>query len=314
MRGETKIDGVEHAVSVKRYTKALRLGSNVPLGIAISAIALLALAFGVNLLNIPNPNMILVTGLVVCATFFGPAGGAVAALVMIGYTLFFFSTGNDFVTFTDENMQKVIVTLVGVVTIGFFVSVLRFIVGRSMIALEQLNELLEENNRQLEASAVGDSLTGTLNRFGLRRDFPNYVKRELHVAMIDVDDFKGVNDTYGHQAGDQILKQMGSELVGLFGAERVYRYGGDEFLVASTDIPEADFKRKMGELMEQFSEMSARETDAPVHFSAGYAFGTPASENELRLMIKQADANLYSSKHAGKNRVIGDEFKSAGAA
>ena len=102
-----------------------------------------ALIFFVYHFNVPNPNMILIAGLVLCSALFSYGGGIVAALIMFCYTLFFFSTDNSFVNFTPQNMQKVIVSMIGIVADMLFVCSLK---------KAEINEFKEV-----------DELTGQLN-------------------------------------------------------------------------------------------------------------------------------------------------------
>lgn len=268
---------------------------------------MLLLSFAANTLSIPNPNIVLMSGLVVCASLFGFPGGVAGGIVMFVYTLAFFSTGHDFVTFTDQNMQKVIVSAIGIVVVTVFVSTLRQFVTRAFSQLEKLNEQLEEDNRLLEEATAVDALTGTHNRFGLRRDFPHFVGQSLSVMMLDIDDFKQINDTCGHQAGDRILAEVSKQLMSLFGKENVYRYGGDEFLIVSPGLDEETFIHNINTFGE-LTKSIVIDGDDVVRFSAGYVHGTPEQQSELRMMIRQADSNLYASKNAGKNRITGNVF------
>ena len=286
----------------------LKLGENKPLGIAVTAAAMIALAFAVNIAGVPNPNMILVAGLVVCASVFGLAGGLTAAIVMLAYTLCFFSTGHDFVSFTDENTQKVVVSLIGVTIITLFVTFLRQTVTRSLEDLERLNGELEEDNHLLETATAVDSLTGVRNRFGLRRDSPDFLGMSLNVMMVDLDDFKEINDSGGHHAGDDVLNQMGRLLSDICGKNHVYRYGGDEVLVIQPRTDQDAFERDLALIEERASAITVESLDGPIHFSAGYTYGEPHIQSDLRLMIRQADANLYEAKNAGKGDVIGCAF------
>ena len=74
--------------------------------IAFTVAIMFALIMVVMGFQVPNPNMILITGLVFCSAVFGFGGGVVAAIIMFGYTLFFFSTGHSFIHYTDQNIQK----------------------------------------------------------------------------------------------------------------------------------------------------------------------------------------------------------------
>ena len=90
--------------------------------IIISTICMSILAIIVYKANIPNPNMIMVTGLVIFSALFGTNGGIPAAIIMMVYTTFFFSEDHSFTTYTDLNLRKVYVTLFGVTVITLFVS------------------------------------------------------------------------------------------------------------------------------------------------------------------------------------------------
>ncbi|HAM15452.1 MAG TPA: hypothetical protein DCP91_06260 [Eggerthellaceae bacterium] len=286
----------------------LKFSPSLPFGIVATAAVMGALIACVYAFNIPNPNMILIAGLVVCSAVFGIAGGVTGALAMLGYTMFFFSTEHDFVTFTYENATKVGVTAIGVFVTALFVSSLRQIETKAFSELEEIAVVLEEDNHELEEASATDSLTGTRNRFALRRDFAGYVGKDLCVMMLDIDDFKHANDTFGHAAGDKVLNSIGSQLMECCSPECVYRYGGDEFLAISPGMSPADFERKTAELRERIREITVEGSEDPVHFSAGYVYGKPAAQSDLRLMIRQADMNLYESKGAGKDRVTGCKF------
>ena len=102
---------------------------------------------------------------------------------------------------------------------------------------------LKEDNAKLEEATVRDSLTGARNRFALRRDYDSYIDKDIHLLMFDIDDFKKINDGYGHAIGDYLLKKTSDALVNNFGKESVYRYGGDEFLVITDRYNEKEYKK-----------------------------------------------------------------------
>ena len=284
-----------------RCMRFLKLGENVPLGIIAGAAIMLALAFVANLFNVPNPDMVLVMGLVFCAAMFGYPGGITGAIVMAAYTFAFFSTGNDFVTFTDQNIQMVVVSLVGIVIVTLLVSSLHRIVTQAF-------KQLEGDNRLLKEASIVDPLTGARNRLGLRRDFPDYCNCEMHVMMIDIDNFKNLNDSYGHQVGDTVLTEFSRILISLFGQNHVYRYGGDEFLVLYPEISEAEFACKTAAFSNQLETLSVRGCDEAILVSAGYVYGASFKQEGLRQMIGRADAVMYSAKNTGKNRIVGLAF------
>ena len=297
----------------EKYMRMIRFSASTPIGVLVTAVVMAVLVFAVNFFSVPNPNMILITGLVVCAAIFGAKGGVVAAVIMLGYTLFFFSTGNDFVTFSDQNIQKVVVSLIGIVVTSFFVSMLHHVTTTTVRQLDQMNETLEEDNRLLEKASTIDTLTGTRNRFALRQDFPMYLGKDLNVMMLDIDNFKNLNDTLGHNVGDLVLHRIGKELLSLCKVEHVYRFGGDEFLIICPGSCGIAFEDRVAELQRRVSEIEVEGLGTPVSISAGYVHGRAEIQGDLRLMIRHADCNLYKSKDAGKNRATGSEFSRAEA-
>ena len=167
---------------------------------------------------------------------------------------------------------------------------------------------LKEDNAKLEEATVRDSLTGVRNRFALRRDYDLYNEKNIHVMMLDIDDFKKINDGFGHAVGDYILKKTGDALLDCFGKDCCYRYGGDEFLVIMPDIEEKEFKKTISALKDQLSIISLEDKQMPVHFSAGYVYGKTVIQDDLRLMLRQADEILYEAKSKGKNAFDGRKF------
>ena len=183
---------------------------------------------------------------------------------------------------------------------------------RSALRLKEAQHALELANVNLEYLASHDPLTNTYNR----REFisrsqaefakAGRYKRPLSVIMIDIDDFKAINDHYGHQAGDQTL----SQLVGVFQksvreSDILGRIGGEEFAIC---CPESDLEgsylvaERLRKSCEQV-EVDTGETSVKVTISAGVA---QMSEEDKRLddMINRADHLLYEAKKQGKNRVI----------
>ena len=111
MKAKTWSDGI---MEKSRRPTLLQLQVSLPKKIAVTAGIMLILIFFVYRFAVPNPNMILIAGLVLCSALFGFGGGIVAAAIMLGYTLFFFSTDHSLIHFTPQNLQKVAVSLFGV--------------------------------------------------------------------------------------------------------------------------------------------------------------------------------------------------------
>lgn len=168
--------------------------------------------------------------------------------------------------------------------------------------------------RSLRALMVRDSLTGLLNHTSYKERLRAEVARAkrqnkpLSVAIIDIDHFKNVNDTYGHPAGDRVIKNLSRLLrQRLRGADIIGRYGGEEFALALPDTPLDLAINVINHLRESFAAIEQHAGSATFHntFSAGAAeFSAQQSQfADSEALIKASDEALYVSKHGGRNRV-----------
>ena len=266
--------------------------------ILITTAIMSALILIVYYFNIPNPNMILIAGLVLCSALFGFGGGIVAALIMFGYTLFFFSTDNSFTRFTPQNLQKVFVSLFGITADMLFVCFLKNAEVQAFQKVDALTKELHRENKMLEQMSLTDALTGIRNRMALRQDYESYQGHEVTVMMLDLNNFKLINDTHGHEVGDRILRETGKILTDIFGEKHCYRYGGDEFLVIVPDGSEADFQAKLDTL--EHSKPVIKNS-VPVEFSTGYVHEMLSDLDRLRILISNADEKMYREKRIKEN-------------
>jgi diguanylate cyclase (GGDEF)-like protein len=174
-------------------------------------------------------------------------------------------------------------------------------------ALAERNNELDEARAALERAAYKDTLTGLMNRRAFERDFAAvFGKRSTQIALLhlDLDRFKWVNDTLGHQAGDAVLVDVAdriSEVVGDKGT--VYRVGGDEFLIILSNCVTADLSKWVADtLVEVVSEPFAhKQQRATVGASVGIALRETNDLSPGRL-VANADAALYKAKRSGRNR------------
>lgn len=275
--------------------------------IMFTVLMLALIAFVYNF-NIPNPNMILIAALVLSTSIGGFIPGMICAILMLAYSLFFFSTDHSFVQFTEVNLHKIIVITLGVIVNFLSVAILKRNRDRAGIQLRNTNEKLEQTNEELrkvndllKSIASKDSLTNLRNRYSLRQDFEMYIGIPLHVAFIDLDNFKTINDTKGHVYGDKVLAVVGKALTESFRTSNCYRYGGDEFLIIAEKETEESFRASFENVKKQLS-------DFDIQLSGGYTFGVPETTAELRAMIMQADEMLYSVKEKGKGTFVGTAF------
>lgn len=182
-------------------------------------------------------------------------------------------------------------------------------------ALRQSQKQLLEKNLELERLTNLDGLTGLSNR----RYLDEYMAVEwsraarertaLSVLMIDVDDFKRYNDTYGHLAGDDVLKQV-AEAIKL-GSERpadlATRYGGEEFMVILPSTPYTGAQstgEKLRRRVEQLAIPHSGSASGRITASVGGASVVPARGDSAMRLIEAADRALYMAKKSGKNQLV----------
>ncbi len=163
--------------------------------------------------------------------------------------------------------------------------------------------------RLLERQAVEDELTGLSNRRGLQRHLSNALARcrrrgtSMAVMLVDLDGFKGVNDTLGHPAGDDLLRQVSQRLLrSSRDGEMVGRLGGDEFAVVLEDFdPVAGPVAACERFLEALNAPYTVENEMlSVQASVGMTVSTEASTSET--LLSQADIALYDAKTKGGNR------------
>jgi diguanylate cyclase (GGDEF)-like protein/PAS domain S-box-containing protein len=174
--------------------------------------------------------------------------------------------------------------------------------------LERYHRELEEANNRLRKLAVTDELTGLRNRRAFEErlvmefSMARRRKRELSVLLLDVDDFKKVNDRWGHAAGDEVLRRLGIILQTTVRLPDLpARYGGEEFVVL---LPESGQESALGlarRVMERVA--SERWENAPLTISIGMAALNDSLTDGFQL-VERADEALYAAKRAGKNRVV----------
>lgn len=174
--------------------------------------------------------------------------------------------------------------------------------------LQQIKELQDD----LKELAIRDPLTGLYNRRFLEEILQQVfarIQREkgtIGFLFIDIDNFKLLNDTLGHQAGDAVLKNFGGILSGgVRGSDVACRYGGEEFLIMFHNTNAEDILSKAESMRRAFeTKLTAHSgTLLPATFSAGIAV-YPFHGKTAEETIKNADAAMYKAKREGKNRTV----------
>ncbi len=188
--------------------------------------------------------------------------------------------------------------------------------SESIPEVEMLGETLRTlwtDNKRLAKESTCDILTGLLNR----RGFFNAISPIAHlasrkgfkviIAMSDIDNFKDINDKYGHAKGDEVLKFV-SSVIGdtIRKADLAGRYGGEEFIIYADSKDEAS----AGNLCERLRKGIEDKTEAAFGFKVTVSIGASSGfigkevEKDLMSIIRTADQSLYKAKANGKNRVV----------
>lgn len=176
---------------------------------------------------------------------------------------------------------------------------------------DQLRHAAAQADREretLRSLAHTDPLTGLPNRRGLQSELVKALPRAgngrlLGVYLLDLDGFKTVNDQLGHDAGDELLKQVAARLrAPLRHSDVVARLGGDEFVVMATELPGDDEARRLGQkLLDAISlPFAVHGQTCKVGLTVGYALA-PHDGQDVASLLKRADAAMYAGKQAGKH-------------
>ncbi|MDP3022384.1 MAG: diguanylate cyclase [Sulfuricurvum sp.] len=166
-------------------------------------------------------------------------------------------------------------------------------------------------NRIIKEQAIRDSLTGIYNRRYLDETLPREISRasrelsDLSIVMLDLDHFKVINDTYGHAAGDEVLKTIASSLLRLIRQnDFVARFGGEEFIIVMPGMPADQAYERMEECRKEIENtiITYKNHKISMTLSGGISSCTSFHETKDEL-IKMADDALYESKNNGRNQI-----------
>lgn len=205
------------------------------------------------------------------------------------------------------------------VLIAIFVALpISFYIQRQSLQLSKANDALQLVNQQLEAdrkSAIEkaslDAMTNVLNRMAFVREVETRGQQASQgvMLMLDADNFKKINDRYGHASGDLALKRLTDVMKSnTRDHDIIGRLGGEEFGIY---LPEADLKRghQIAERIRQCVESVVLTTDEGISFGLTISVGASftASQPEVEKLMRLADACLYAAKDAGRNQVVLDQ-------
>jgi two-component system, cell cycle response regulator len=181
---------------------------------------------------------------------------------------------------------------------------------RAALRVKALHDQLVDANQRLAAQALTDDLTGLANRRGGAHELERTVAlatrhgHALALARVDVDHFKEINDTFGHQAGDRVLAEVARRLAGAVrGGDKLARWGGDEFVAILPDTERAGALRAAERLRAAVAAapVAVEGGEAAVTISVGWAHWSGDTPDDL---LARADRSLYQAKDTGRNAVF----------
>ena len=270
----------------------------------LSALAQLSACLIVWNFHIPNPNIVLFVVLSAVLVKCGYAAGIVSGLIAFLYSAFFFSTDHSFFLYTSLNLQKLIVIGLGIAANILLIGHLQrqFECSNMEKMQAETEEKLQETTESYRAKLYHDALTGTYNR-RYYEDIASRIVGSAGIALMDVDDFKICNDTYGHYAGDMALETAANAIQSCIrNTDLLIRYGGDEFLLVLPGIPSDILQAKLEQI-----RAAVQQATVPgySHFRLSLSIGgtMQAITDPMENAVRRADWLMYQAK-CRKNAVM----------
>jgi len=165
---------------------------------------------------------------------------------------------------------------------------------------------LEEKFKEYKKLSYIDPLTGLLNR----RAFDEEVMRlkdmvPFSIIYLDIDDFKMINDNFGHNVGDEVLKEIGEILNNFIRRDtKAFRMGGEEFAIILPNVDEKDSYKIAERIRKVIENHNIRKDDKIISYTASFGITSYKKGEDLQDLLKRADEAMYQAKKAGKNRVF----------
>ncbi|HYE11107.1 MAG TPA: EAL domain-containing protein [Patescibacteria group bacterium] len=176
--------------------------------------------------------------------------------------------------------------------------------------LMQNQQILEAYEKELHYQALHDQLTGLQNRRSLIKDLSELVgsktKGKVALLIIDIDNFKYINDTMGHFFGDQLLMKLSERLEGLIEDNcKIYRLGGDEFVILFEDFDDSITIEKLAVKLLKGCTFGFDVDYSRIFISISIGIALyPEHGDNLDALLKNADIAVYKAKETGKNRIV----------
>ncbi|WP_035586542.1 oxygen-binding di-iron domain-containing protein [Hippea jasoniae] len=184
----------------------------------------------------------------------------------------------------------------------------------SMLVLRETKRLeIEEINKDLYAASITDELTGLYNKryfnIFMRHEFKRCLRFNIPLSLVffDIDNFKSINDRYGHVAGDVVLNRVAGIIkASIRSVDLAVRFGGEEFVVVLLNTPKKDGAKIAERIREKIEQeiFSVDDTNIKCTISGGVADIKEIEEDNYIRLVDLADSRLYKAKNSGKNRIV----------
>lgn len=172
-------------------------------------------------------------------------------------------------------------------------------------ATSDRRELMKENEN-LSVRADYDQLTGLLTRYSFQKRLEDCTGGRLALTIGDIDDFKKVNDTYGHVCGDYVLREIAELMRRICGDKAdICRWGGEEFLLLFNGVSDKEVLEAVQTLRRTIEKHDFCFEDEALHITMTFGVSFGWEKDDVPHLISIADAQLYHGKKNGKNRVVG---------
>lgn len=193
---------------------------------------------------------------------------------------------------------------------AFLASVLLLNIGIAFeVEIRRIEVTLKDKNLMLVQMASHDALTNLFNRRVMNdllqkaASVKEEYGRDYSICICDIDDFKKVNDTYGHDCGDYILKKVAEILLKASKTDQVARWGGEEFLILLRDMSAADSFSVINNVRKEISEYPYEYAGQKIHVTMTFGLSNSKYMKGRESMLLRADSRLYEGKQSGKNCV-----------
>jgi len=205
-----------------------------------------------------------------------------------------------------------------VLIIAFFllaILLMAFIIVKEQSKIIQQNKALRKKEEELRLLATTDSLTGLLNRHGIKKLIEQEIKRfnrksyPISLILLDIDHFKVINDKFGHPVGDKVLQLLSNTLQAVIrDTDYLVRWGGEEFLILATDTSLANAVVLSEKIRSALEKLSQPELPA---FTVSIGVSEYQEQDSFDCWYNRTDAALYEAKENGRNRVVSSNKKAS---